>query len=189
MLFCGLAAVVATLLATQLSWAIASTTIADNGCGTNQNPYCAGNSILEQLCCPYPNVCYWQRNGNGACCPAGQWCDGTYPIYTPTVHPTTIYVVTTSTHPNPTTVVVTSTSPTPTPVIITTTTDNCHQCVVSTVTSGVVPVTSTITQQQPPPQTTANGVIIVSSNAISKETSVGTRILAVMFALILVAFQ
>lgn len=187
MLFYGLAGVVATLLSTQFSLAVASTTIVNNGCGTNQNPYCAGNSILEQLCCPYPNVCYWERNGNGACCPAGQWCDGTYPIYTPTVHPTTIYVVTTSTHPNPTTVVITSTSPNPTPVIITTTTDNCHQCVVSTVTSGWGPVTSTITQQ-PPAQTTANGVIIVSSDAISKGTSMETCILVVILSLFSIVF-
>lgn len=46
-------------------------------CNTNQNPYCAGNSQFEQLCCPSPNICYWSnRNGDPACCQAGSDCRG-----------------------------------------------------------------------------------------------------------------
>lgn len=45
------------------------------GCNTNSNPYCRGVAQFEALCCPYPNVCYWSnRNGQPACCPAGQSC-------------------------------------------------------------------------------------------------------------------
>lgn len=44
-------------------------------CNTNQNPYCQGNGQFEQICCTYPNVCYWSnRNGDPACCPAGTDC-------------------------------------------------------------------------------------------------------------------
>jgi hypothetical protein len=59
-------------------------------CNTDQNPYCRGNDELEQLCCPYPNVCYWQRGRIPSCCAAGQVClgEGGYitpqPIVTPT---------------------------------------------------------------------------------------------------------
>jgi hypothetical protein len=62
-------------------------------CNTDQNPYCRGNDELEQLCCPYPNVCYWQRGRIPSCCAAGQVClgEGGYitpqPIVTPTPEP------------------------------------------------------------------------------------------------------
>lgn len=65
-------------------------------CNTDQNPYCKGNSKLESLCCPYPNVCYWaDRQGTPACCPAGQSCQGadgiisvpSQPDQTPTLAP------------------------------------------------------------------------------------------------------
>jgi hypothetical protein len=47
-------------------------------CNTNQNPYCAGNSVFELLCCPYPAVCYYaNRYGAVACCQAGSICQGT----------------------------------------------------------------------------------------------------------------
>ncbi len=156
------------LLLTRSPASAGTTTVVGNSCGTDQNPYCAGNSVLEQLCCPYPNVCYWQnRNGDPGCCPAGQWCDGSYPYYSPTHNPTTIWVTTP-----------TSTCTTTTPNVITTTTWNsCQQCV--TVTSGVVPVT-TVTQGQP--QTTANGVIIVNSTAISVAVSVWTPLIGVLLA-------
>lgn len=53
------------------------TTTAYTQCNTDQNPYCAGNSALEALCCTYPSVCYWSnRNGDAACCPAGTDCSG-----------------------------------------------------------------------------------------------------------------
>ena len=46
-------------------------------CNTNQNPYCAGNSKFEQLCCPYPAVCYWSdRYGGVGCCQPGSICTG-----------------------------------------------------------------------------------------------------------------
>lgn len=48
---------------------------ASQACNTNSNPYCRGVAQFEALCCPYPNVCYWSnRNGQPACCPAGQNC-------------------------------------------------------------------------------------------------------------------
>lgn len=93
--------------------------VAQNSCNTNQNPYCAGNSIFEQICCPYPNVCYWQnRNGQPGCCPAGQVCDGSSPYTPPTPKPTPTPTPT----PHPTTITITPTpTPTPKPTIITTT--------------------------------------------------------------------
>merc|ERR1712000_480717 len=76
------------LLLTRSPASAGTTTVVGNSCGTDQNPYCAGNSVLEQLCCPYPNVCYWQnRNGDPGCCPAGQWCDGSYPTHLRTIQP------------------------------------------------------------------------------------------------------
>ena len=63
-------------------------------CNTDQNPYCKGNSKLESLCCPYPNVCYWaDRQGTPACCPAGRSCQGADGIISVPSQPdqTTIY--------------------------------------------------------------------------------------------------
>lgn len=56
-------------------------------CNTDQNPYCRGNNEFEQLCCPYPSVCYWaDRQGTPACCAAGQVClDGGGGYVTPPV--------------------------------------------------------------------------------------------------------
>ncbi|KPI38514.1 uncharacterized protein AB675_4174 [Cyphellophora attinorum] len=96
-------------------------------CNTDQNPYCAGNNQFEQLCCPYPNVCYWaDRQGTPACCPAGTVCHDyegitvkPQPIYT-TIKPTTVVPVQPTTVystvvpvPPPTTVIVTSIQPSP----------------------------------------------------------------------------
>lgn len=141
--------------------------VAQSSCGTDQNPYCAGNDILEQLCCPYPNVCYWQdRDGQPGCCPAGQVCGGVSPYYpttpqptpTPTVNPTTITLtrtpttVTTNPGGGGGVIIITTTSPKGI-----TTTDNGHcggACstvtsyvggAYSTVTSGVVGIYSTVT--------------------------------------------
>ncbi|EXJ92086.1 hypothetical protein A1O3_00636 [Capronia epimyces CBS 606.96] len=128
---------------------------AQSNCGTDQNPYCAGNSLLEQLCCPYPNVCYWQdRDGAPGCCPAGQACNGQTYVPPSTIHPTTVTITSTSkSTPTPTLrstitsyvnggggVIVTSQ-----PSVITVTTDNWASEVYSTVTSGVVGVYSTVT--------------------------------------------
>lgn len=53
------------------------TSLTNCQCNTDQNPYCAGNSQFEQLCCTYPNICYWSnRNGDPACCQAGSDCRG-----------------------------------------------------------------------------------------------------------------
>src|SRR4051794_21736428 len=50
--------------------------VTGQSCNTNQNPYCSGVAQFEVLCCPYPNVCYWEdRDGQAACCPAGQNCN------------------------------------------------------------------------------------------------------------------
>lgn len=44
-------------------------------CNTDQNPYCRGNKQFEQLCCTYPDICYWSdRSGTPACCQAGTDC-------------------------------------------------------------------------------------------------------------------
>ncbi|KIW99764.1 uncharacterized protein Z518_10692 [Rhinocladiella mackenziei CBS 650.93] len=135
------------------------TSVSQNSCGTDQNPYCAGNDVFEQLCCPYPNVCYWQnRDGAPGCCPAGQVCDGDTPYYTPvsTLQPTTITASPTPTPtstPAPTSqrtvvstfvggggvVVVTSQNN-----VVTTTTDDGNGAY-STVTSNIGSVYSTVT--------------------------------------------
>jgi len=45
-------------------------------CNTNLNPYCA-NEVFQQLCCPYPNRCFYaNRYGAVGCCPYGQDCQG-----------------------------------------------------------------------------------------------------------------
>ena len=57
-------------------------------CNTNQNPHCAGNSKFEQLCCPYPAVCYYSnRYGGVGCCQPGQKCYGNGITITPTLIP------------------------------------------------------------------------------------------------------
>lgn len=171
MLLSSLIVVVLTLL---LDWITPA--VGGNSCGTDQNPYCKGNSALEQLCCPFPNVCYWQ-NGNGqpACCPAGQNCDGNYPYFTPT--PTTTWVTT------PTPIVVTTSCTTTTPNVITTTTwNNCHLC--GTVTSAVVPVYTTVTANNPQAYTTVNGVIVVNSAPRSDFSTMLTAMLAALSALV-----
>jgi hypothetical protein len=59
-------------------------------CNTDQNPYCAGNSHFEQLCCPYPAVCYYaNRYGAVGCCQPGQICTGTDVTLNPGTAPAT----------------------------------------------------------------------------------------------------
>lgn len=97
------------------------THLARSQCNTDQNPYCRGNSQFEQLCCTYPNVCYWSdRSGTPACCPAGTDCssDGgptggfaLNPVQSTTVQTTVlVQTVYTTTQPQYTTVIYTSTS-------------------------------------------------------------------------------
>ncbi|KIV92438.1 hypothetical protein PV10_03737 [Exophiala mesophila] len=131
---------------------------ASGPCETDQNPYCAGDAIFEQICCTYPDVCYWaNRDGQPACCPHGQVCSGLAPYstrttwkapITTTIRPTT---VTTVIEPSTITsdegggaVIVTITSQNP---VVTVTTENwCHKNPCDAVTSAVVSVYSTITQ-------------------------------------------
>ena len=45
-------------------------------CDSLDNPYCAGDERFAGICCPPPNVCYFQdRQGTPGCCPAGQICE------------------------------------------------------------------------------------------------------------------
>ncbi|EXJ68640.1 uncharacterized protein A1O5_08434 [Cladophialophora psammophila CBS 110553] len=161
-----------TAIVTLLSVLGLHSAVAQNSCGTDQNPYCAGDSTFEQICCPYPNVCYWQnRNGEPGCCPAGQVCDGSsyYPptpqptptLQTTTLHPSTITITPTPASPPSTTVVtgggiiIITTVPnsgvtvitTPNSVVTITTIYGgpCGGGVCSTVTSGVGGVYSTFT--------------------------------------------
>ncbi|EXJ93738.1 hypothetical protein A1O1_02131, partial [Capronia coronata CBS 617.96] len=130
--------------------------LAQSNCGTNQNPYCAGNSVFEQLCCPYPDVCYWQnRDGAPGCCPQGQVCNGQ--AYNPptTVHPTTITITSSTSETTPTSTLHSTVTTfvnggggvivTTQPSVVTVTTGILGGGVYSTVTSGVVGVYSTVT--------------------------------------------
>ncbi|KIW81741.1 hypothetical protein Z517_04767 [Fonsecaea pedrosoi CBS 271.37] len=142
--------------------------VAQNSCGTDQNPYCAGDSTFEQICCAYPNVCYWQnRNGEPGCCPAGQVCDGSSPFFpsTPTLQTTTIHPSTVTITPTPTpapsttvtgggviivttvpnSIVTVTTQPNSVTTVTTIYSNPCGGGVCSTVTSGVVGVYSTVT--------------------------------------------
>ena len=144
--------------------ALISHCVCQNSCGTDQNPYCKGNSVFEQICCPYPNVCYWQnRDGTPGCCPAGQVCDGSSPYSpsTPTLGPTvrtsTITPSTITITPTPTTtaggggggVIIITTNPNGPSVITTqpqtTLTGACQGGPCSTVTSVIGGVYSTVT--------------------------------------------
>ncbi|KIW34545.1 uncharacterized protein PV07_01322 [Cladophialophora immunda] len=112
-------------------------TAAQNSCGTDQNPYCAGDSTFEQICCPYPNVCYWQnRNGEPGCCPAGQVCDGSSPYYPSTPQPTPT-LQTTTVHPSTITI-----TPTPVPAPSTTVVTGGGIIIVTTVPNSGATVTT-----------------------------------------------
>jgi hypothetical protein len=185
MLVSSVCAVVLTLLAPRVL--CSSTVTVANNCGTNQNPYCKGNSVLEQLCCPYPNVCYWEnRNGDAACCPAGQVCDGSYPYYTPTTYiSTTPYTTTTTT--TPTTWTTTQTGP----ITITTTENGCQECVTvtsaaggvyTTVTSAAGQAYTTVTSAAGQAYSTINGVIVVNPAPRSSVVTLLSDIMAALFA-------
>lgn len=130
-------------------------------CDTNQNPYCAGQPQFEQLCCQYPAVCYWSnRNGDPACCAAGQDCraDGgpgtsIIPVPVTYVQPTTAYVTSVYTQPQQT---VTYTPPATTQQFST----------VNTVaTPAVVIATSTTPPASNAPPASANGVFVTVTQA------------------------
>ena len=121
-------------------------------CNTDQNPYCRGNDQLEQLCCPYPNVCYWQnRNGDPGCCAAGQVCiDQGGGAVTPLPAPAPAPVYSTLTTQNQPLSTVTSYATHGTTaggggVVVVTTPNDPVYGIFSTVTSGAVGVFSTIT--------------------------------------------
>lgn len=123
-------------------------------CLTDQNPYCRGNSKFEQICCPYPNVCYWaDRQGTPACCPAGQVCldrDGitiqpqpqrTTVQPAPAPEPTTIYYTVTPTtqqHPQTHTTYVETVLPTVTTTLEPQPTQGQGTVVITTTEPGVV---------------------------------------------------
>ncbi|KIV87011.1 hypothetical protein PV11_02584 [Exophiala sideris] len=142
-----------------------------NSCGTDQNPSCKGNSAFESLCCPSPNVCYWQNNGQPGCCPNGESCNGNSPWTTPTTTCTTTPTTTWST---------TTSCMTTTP---TTTWNNCNECA-TTVTSQVVPVYTTVTQNAAQAYTTVNGVIYVNAGPKSEFSTILTAMMAGLSALI-----
>ncbi|KAI1624155.1 hypothetical protein EDD37DRAFT_630323 [Exophiala viscosa] len=139
-----------------------------SSCGTDQNPSCKGNSALESLCCPYPNVCYWQNNGSPGCCPYGESCNGNSPYTTTTTcttTPTTTWSTTTCT-----------TTPT-------TTWNNCNECT-TTITSQVVPVTTTVTENAAQAYTTVNGVVYVNAAPRSDFSRILTATMAALSALV-----
>lgn len=174
-------------------FALVSPAISQSPCGTDQNPYCKGNKIFEQICCPSPNVCYWQdRDGTPGCCPAGQVCDGSSPYYpssiTPTVKTSTIHPSTITITPTQTTngggggVIIITTSPNGPSVITITTqpqTTLTGACLggCATVTSVVGGVYSTITQGAGGAYSTVTSVVgggfsTVTSGAASVFSSV-----------------
>jgi hypothetical protein len=145
-----------SLLSLLLALALSTSFVAAQNCATDQNPYCKGNKIFEQICCPYPNVCYWQdRSGTPGCCPAGQVCgtNGNNPPVTIVPSPAPTITIT------PTTrtvtqgggngggggiVIITTNAPGPSTITITTQ-GVCNGGGCSTVTSFVGGVYSTIT--------------------------------------------
>jgi len=174
---------------------------ASSPCGTDQNPSCAGNDIFEQICCPAPNICYWQdRDGSPACCPAGQVCDGSSPYFPPTttLYPSTI-TLTPAPAPTPTlhttvttyvggggVVVVTSPGG-----VVTVTVGNCGGLcstvtsgavgVYSTVTSGVVGIYTTVTSNVGGAFATVSGVLVGAaprSSAVARCTPIMTALFA-----------
>ena len=174
MVFFSVVVVVLTLLAAWIA-----PVEAGNSCGTDQNPSCKGNSVLEAICCPYPNVCYWQNNGSPGCCAYGQSCDGSSPNTTPTTTttctttPTTTWgycngCATTTNYCNE----------------CATTTTYCNECATTTVTSQVVPVYTTVTQNAAQAYTTVNGVIYVNAAPKSEFSTILTAMMAAMSALV-----
>ncbi|KAK5060215.1 hypothetical protein LTR84_010100 [Exophiala bonariae] len=179
---------------------------AQSPCGTDQNPYCAGDALFEQLCCSYPNVCYWaNRDGQPACCPYGQVCDGLAPYSTRTTFITPITI--TSTRPTTITtapprstitsyvsgggvVVVTVTNPPPTVTSFISGWCQNGPCqtvtsgvvgVYSTITSGVVGVYSTVTQEVGQAFSSVSGVLV--GNEASRTTNAATWVLITAVAL------
>ncbi|KEF54173.1 uncharacterized protein A1O9_09968 [Exophiala aquamarina CBS 119918] len=179
-----------------------SMSYAQSPCGTDQNPYCAGNDLFEQICCSYPNVCYWaNRDGQPACCPYGQVCDGIAPYTTRTITipPSTITTIrptTITTAPPLSTVtsyvsgggivVVTVTNPPQTSTTYISGWCKDGPCstvtsgvvgVYSTITSGVVGVYSTVTQEVGQAYSSVSGVLV--GNGASRTTASATWILVV----------
>lgn len=146
-------------------------------CNTNQNPYCAGNNQFEQLCCTYPNICYWSnRNGVPACCQAGSDCRGnggpgpsSVVVFTAVQQTTapTAYVVQTvySTTPQYSTVTYYSTySPPPATTTYVAVAPPVQTSFSTVVTPAVVVVTET--QQTAAPVTT-NGVYVTFTQTVN----------------------
>jgi hypothetical protein len=131
-------------------------------CDTGSNPYCRGNSeFVDNLCCNYPNVCYWaDRQGTPACCPAGQWClDGQGQQVTPQAQYTTVAPAP-APAPEPTTIY-TTVSPQNTPT--------------RTITQQTQPTQQTITTTQQPQQST---VITTTEGIQGSVEGIGSTIIA-----------
>lgn len=172
-----------------LSWA-------QSPCGTDQNPYCAGNALFEQLCCTYPNVCYWaNRDGQPACCPYGQVCDGTAPYSTRTtiitpITITSIHPTTKTTAPPPSTI--TSYNP---PSTVTSfisgwceggpcsTVTSGAAGVYSTITSGVIGVYSTVTQEIGQAFSSVSGVLVGNAAPRTTKSATGSLIAALLLSI------
>ena len=128
-------------------------TFVEAQCNTDQNPYCAGNDQFEQLCCPYPNVCYWQnRNGDPGCCPAGQACidGGGSDQPQPQPQPQPVYSTVTTQPQQLSTITSYIQQPQPTPaggIVVITEPNSPVASVISEATGGVVGVYSTITSE------------------------------------------
>lgn len=132
-------------------------TLVEAQCNTDQNPYCAGNDQFEQLCCPYPNVCYWQnRNGDPGCCPAGQACidGGGGDVTQPQPQPQPVYSTVTSQQQQLSTITsyISHQQPTATAaggggIVVIPAPNSPVASVISEATGGVVGVYSTITSE------------------------------------------
>ena len=153
-LCCGRSATILLLLSFLASQVLGQT------CNTDQNPYCAGNSKFEELCCPYPAVCYWaDRYGAIGCCQPGQICtaDGA------TIAPTLYGTYTTYATPTASTLIQLSTQGLGT-------TGNIGYSTI-TVTGGVAEPTAATAVRY----TTTGGVIIVNDARRATESQLATQ--------------
>ncbi|RMZ88484.1 hypothetical protein DV736_g4287, partial [Chaetothyriales sp. CBS 134916] len=165
--------------------------VLSQGCNTDQNPYCKGNKQFEQLCCPYPSVCYWaDRAGTPACCPAGQSCQAAGGVITAPLPTTTIYTtpVTVETASEQSTVTSYVTNPTTAVVVITST-----QAPVESATVIIVSKWSTLTSEIAQGYTTVTSVVMapVTSviNVLNESEQVQPSYIALVIALIAMMVQ
>ncbi|RMZ85636.1 hypothetical protein DV737_g581, partial [Chaetothyriales sp. CBS 132003] len=140
------------------------TLVSSEGCNTDQNPYCKGNKQFEQLCCPYPDVCYWaDRAGTPACCPAGQSCQAVGGVITAALPATTVYTtpVVVETASEQSTVTSYVNNPTTAVVVITS-----SQAPVESATTILVSKWSTLTSEIAQGYTTVTSVVVAPVTSI-----------------------